>query len=178
MVTTLSRKRRRIALWRLKAENVMELKPASIRHTASVRSAAHALNKHCVEMAPVIDEHSRLIGIVSRADLADYFDTSGRLRNRRQSCDTRNLTNAGIYLKTGGKRTGVTVQQIMSPKVFSVRTDASIAQVIEEFTKRRIRRLFTTDQDGVLVGEINIFELLQTLGEYVNPIRISRQRPK
>jgi predicted transcriptional regulator len=66
----------------------------------------------------------------------------------------------------------------MSPKVFSVRTDASIAKVIETFVKRKIRRLFVTDQDAVLVGEIDVFELLRTLGEYVDPTRISRQRPK
>jgi CBS domain-containing protein len=66
----------------------------------------------------------------------------------------------------------------MSAEVSSVRTDASIAKVIEKFVKRRISRVFVTDRDAVLVGEIDIFELLRTLGEYVDPIRISRQRPK
>ena len=70
------------------------------------------------------------------------------------------------------------VQQVMNPKAISVRTDASMAKVIETFVKRKIRRLFVTDQDKVLVGDISIFELLRTLGEYVDPIRISRQRPK
>ena len=70
------------------------------------------------------------------------------------------------------------VQQVMSREVISVRTDASIAKVIEKFVKRKIRHLFVTNQDKVLVGDISIFELLRTLGEYVDPIRISRQRPK
>ena len=67
---------------------------------------------------------------------------------------------------------------VMNPDVISVRTDASIAKVIEKLVKRKIRRLFVTNQDKVLVGDISIFELLRTLGEYVDPIRTSRQRPK
>jgi predicted transcriptional regulator len=66
------------------------------------------------------------------------------------------------------------VQQVVSPEVISVRTDVSIAKVIEKFVKRRICRLFVTNQDKVLVGDISIFELLRTLGEYVDQIRFSR----
>jgi CBS domain-containing protein len=175
MATTLFRNRRRVALKRLKAANVMDSNPASVRDTATVRSAVDILNRYGSDMVPVTDESGRLIGIVSGADL---FDTHGRLRNRQQDCDTTNITNAGIYHKPGRRRAGLMVRQVMSPEVFRVRSDASIAKVIETFVKRKIRRLFVTDQDALLVGEIDIFELLRTLGEYVDPIRISRQRPK
>ena len=60
----------------------------------------------------------------------------------------------------------------MSPEVSRVPSDVSLAKVIETFVKRKIRRLFVTDQDAVLVGEIDIFELLRTLGEYVDPMPI------
>jgi predicted transcriptional regulator len=65
----------------------------------------------------------------------------------------------------------------MNAEVFSVQADASIAKVIEQFVKRETRRLFVTDQDGVLVGEITIFDLLRTVGEHVDPRRFARQRP-
>ncbi len=155
----------------------MESNPVSIRGTATVRRAVETLNKCCFDVAPVTDDAGRLIGIVSRADLADLFDTLGRLRNRQHDCDTANLTHAGIYHKTGRRSANLMVQQVMSPEVISVRTDVSIAKVIETFVKRRIRRLFVTSHDKVLVGEISVFELLRTLGEIVDPIRISRQRP-
>jgi CBS-domain-containing membrane protein len=178
MATTLSRKRRRVALKRLKAANVMESNPVSIQHTATVRSAVDTLNKHSFETAPVTDESGRLIGSLSRADLADLFDTHGRLRNRQHEYNMANRTNAGLYPKFGRRHAGLLVQKVMSPEVFRVRSDASVAKVIETFVKRKIRRLFVTDQDAVLVGEIDVFELLRTLGEYVDPTRISRQRPK
>jgi CBS-domain-containing membrane protein len=178
MATAISSKRRRAGLRQLKAENLMESNPVSIRGTATVRRAVDTLNKHSFDVAPVTDQSKRLIGIVSRGDLADLFDTLGRLRNRQQDCDTANLTHAGVYPKTSRRSADLIVQQVMSPEVISVRTDASIAKVIEKFVKRKIRRLFVTNQDKVLVGDISIFELLRTLGEYVDPTRISRQRPK
>lgn len=153
----------------------MGLNPVSIRHTATIRSAVDTLNRYCLDMAPVTDESGRLIGIVNSADL---FDTHGRRRNRQQDCVTANLTNAGLYPKTGRKRADLVVRQVMCSEVFSVRSDAYIAKVIEKFVKRKVRRLCVTDQDAVLVGDIDIFELLRTLGEYVDPIRISRQRPR
>lgn len=155
----------------------MGSKPVSIRGTATLRRTIDTLNQHCVDVAPVTDESERLIGIVSRADLAELFDNLGRLRNRQQDCDTPNLTHAGIFQKVRRRSANLTVQQVMSPEVISVRTDASIAKIIERFVKRRIRRLFVTNPDKILVGEISIFELLRTLGEYFDPTRISRQRP-
>jgi|tagenome__1003787_1003787.scaffolds.fasta_scaffold20785466_2 CBS domain-containing protein len=177
MATTVSRKTRGAGLGRLKAENLMESKPVSIRGTATVRSAVNTLNTYCFDVAPVTDKSGRLIGIVSRADLTALIDTLGRLRSGQHDCDTANITRAGIYPELDRGRADLVVRQVMSPEVVSVRTNASIAKIIEKFVKRRIRRLFVTNQDKVLVGEISIFELLRTLGECVDPVRISRQRP-
>jgi CBS-domain-containing membrane protein len=177
MATTLTLKRRRTGLKQLKAKDLMGSNPVSIRGIATVRRAADTLNKHCFDVAPVTDESGRLIGIVNRADLEELFDTLGRIRNRQQDCDMANLTHAGVYPKIGRKCANLLVQQVMSPEVISVRADASIAKVIETFMKRRIRRLFVINQDKMLVGDISVFELLRTLGEYVDPTRISRQRP-
>jgi CBS domain-containing protein len=155
----------------------MESNPITIRDTASVRSAVDALKKHCVDSAPVTNEYGQLVGIVSRADLEDLFDSRGWLRKLQQVCDTANLTNAGVYHKVGGRQADVMVRKVMSSEVFRVRINASVAKVIETFVKRKVRRIFVTDQDAVLVGEIDLFELLRTVGEYVDVMRISRQRP-
>lgn len=140
------------------------------------RKAAQLLDACRIHTAPVIDGDGRLIGIVSSSDLFDfgesYPDRRGNTSNRDPS--ESNLTNCGIYPGRGG--TNPEVRQIMSPEVFSVRTDASIAKVIKEVVKRGIRRLFVTNRDAVLVGEINIFELLRKLGKIVVPIRTAECR--
>jgi CBS domain-containing protein len=65
----------------------------------------------------------------------------------------------------------------MSSDVFFVPVDASVSKVIETFVTRETRRLFVIDQEKMLVGEISIFDLLRTIGEYVDPRRFSRRRP-
>lgn len=178
MTTTRSRNTGRVALRRLRAEDVMESKPISVRDTVSIRNAAKILKRRCLDSAPVTDESGQLVGIVRRADFEDLFDSRGWLRKLHRDCDTPNLTNAGVYHKVGDRRAELMVRQVMSPEVFRVGRDASVAKVIEKFVKRRIDRIFVTDQDAVLVGEIDLFELLRTLGEHVNAMRISRYRPK
>ena len=178
MTTTRSRDRRRVALKRLTAANVIESNPISFRDSANVRSAANTLRRHCLDSAPVTDESGQLVGIVRRTDFEDLFDSRGWLRKAQRDCDTPNLTNAGVYPQVGDRRACLMVRQVMSPEVFRVGSDASVDKVIETFVKRKIDRIFVTDQDAVLVGEIDLFELLRTLGEYVDAVRISSYRPK
>jgi CBS-domain-containing membrane protein len=172
MATTLVRKRRRAALKQLKARDIMESNTRSIRRTASARSASRFLRTHGVPSAPVTDNAGRLIGIVSEADLFDSWDRRGQVADA-----VCNKTNAGIYQDRYFRCAELTVKQLMNLEVFSVPADASIAKVIEKFVKGETRRLFVTDQDGVLVGEIVVFDLLRTLGERIDPKLFARRRP-
>jgi CBS domain-containing protein len=131
-----------------------------------------------LDSAPVTDESGQLVGIVRRTDFEDLFDSRGWLRKAQRDCDTPNLTNAGVYPKVGDRRACLMVLQVMSPEVLRVRSDASVAKVIEMFVKQKMDRIFVTDQDAVLVGEIDLFELLRTLGECVDAMQISHDRPK
>ena len=70
MTTTRSRNKRRVALKRLPALYVMESNPLSVRDSASVRSAANTLRRHCLDSAPVTDESGQLVGIVTVKDIA------------------------------------------------------------------------------------------------------------
>lgn len=178
MTTTRPRNRRRLSLKRLTAENVMESNTISVRDSASVRSAANTLRRHCLDSAPVTDESGQLVGIVRRTDFDDLFDSRGWLRKAQRDCDTPNLTNAGVYPTVGDRRACLMAPQVMSPEAVRVRSDASVAKVIETFVKRRTDRIFVTDQEAVLVGEIDLFDLLRRLGECVDAIRILRLRPK
>lgn len=172
MATTLVRQRPRAALTELNARDIMAAKPKSIRPTVTARRAASFFRTHGIPSAPVTDNARRLIGVLSEADLFDSWD-----RRSGHSNAVCNRTNAGIYQERYFRCADVTVKQLMNSDVFSVQAGASISKVIEQFVKRETRRLFVTDQDGVLVGEISIFDLLRTVGEHVDPRRFARRRP-
>jgi predicted transcriptional regulator len=54
------------------------------------------------------------------------------------------------------------VMDIMTPVVFSVSMDKAIGKVIHKIAALEVRCLFVTDEHGVLVGAINVFDLLRT----------------
>jgi predicted transcriptional regulator len=57
------------------------------------------------------------------------------------------------------------VQDIMTPVVFSVPMNAPIAKIIHKILALEVRNLFVTDEVGVLVGSISVFDLLRALSE-------------
>lgn len=175
MATTIAKKRRQDTLKRLTAADVMRWNAISIHAGAYATYAAEFLRTYGLDTAPVTEDAGRLIGVVSGADL---FDSWGRCRDERTKATTEdpvwNKTNAGIYPQLSRQ----TVGQIMNPEVICVPLDASVAKVMESFVKHKVRRLFVTDAQGVLVGDISVFDLLRALGECVAPKRFHPRRPK
>jgi predicted transcriptional regulator len=84
-----------------------------------------------------------------------------------------NKTNAGIYPRPPE----LTVKQLMNPHAVCVPVDASLATIMENFVNHEVRRLFVTDVDALLIGDISVFDVLRALGECVAPNRFHRQRP-
>lgn len=141
------------------AGNVMTPNPKSINRHATVRETAEALHEHGLQIAPVIDDAGRPIGVVSRSDLLDYW---GRRRDRLTALATGELNAASA---PGTEKPGdeLTVPEIMTPVVFGVRMNAPIASIVEKMIALEIRCLFVTDGDGVLVGTISVFDVLRHL---------------
>jgi len=175
MATTFEQKKpKRGALKRITAGDVMRRSCVSVQASDSASYAAEFLRTYGIEKVPVTDSANRVIGALSVADL---FDAWGRRSDRRSEATGDDLayykTNAGIYPELPQ----VTVGQIMNPEPVCVLSDASIAKVMESFVKHKVRRVFVTDEDGVLLGDISVFDLLRALGECVAPKRFRRQRP-
>jgi CBS-domain-containing membrane protein len=174
MATTIARKGRHDALKQLTAADVIRRDSKSIHPGESMTFAAEFLRTYGIETAPVTDNANRLVGVVSGADLFDHW---GRCRGQRAKATSDvsvlNKTNAGIYPELPR----LSVGQIMNPEVACVAVEASIAKVMESFVKHKVRRLFVTD-NGVLVGDISVFDLLRELGECVAPKRFHPRRPK
>jgi CBS domain-containing protein len=132
--------------------------PKSIDQGATVRETAEILQKHGIHVAPVIDAAGRPIGVVSRTDLLDYW---GRRRDRLTAIAAGDLDVVASPTSAGRPGDELTVGEIMTPVVFGVRISAPIASVIEKILALGIRSLFVTDEHGVLVGTISVFDVLR-----------------
>jgi len=141
------------------AARVMTPNPKSINRHATVRETAEILHERGLHIAPVIDEAGRPIGVVSRTDLLDY---RGRRRDRLTALASGELNVASA---PGPEEPDVElkVPEIMTPVVFGVRINAPIASIVEKMIALEVRCLFVTDDDGVLVGTIRVFDVLRQL---------------
>jgi CBS domain-containing protein len=132
--------------------------PKSIDQGVTVRETAEVLQKHGIHVAPVIDAAGRPIGVVSRTDLLDYWR---RRRDRLAAMALGELEVASPQAKAGSPGDELTVRDIMTPVVFGARTSDSITSAIEKMLALEVRSVFVTDDDGVLVGTISVFDVLR-----------------
>jgi CBS domain-containing protein len=159
MTLRLARRNHHLAANRLIAADVMATNPKSLGREATVRDTAKFFRTHGIHTAPVIDEAGRPLGVVTRTDLLDYW---GRRRDRLAAIadgeTTLNSSNAG----PDGAIVDLLVTDIMTPVVFCVPSDAPVARIIEKILALEVRCLFVTDEHGVLVGVVSVFDLLRS----------------
>jgi CBS domain-containing protein len=140
----------------------MTSNPKSIDQSATVRETAEVLQKNGIHVAPVIDAAGRPTGVVSRTDLLDYW---GRRRDRLAAIAAGELDGGSPPTIAGLPGDELTVREIMTPVVFGVRTSAPIARVIQKMLALEVRSLFVTDEHGVLVGTVNVFDVLRHISQ-------------
>jgi CBS domain-containing protein len=140
------------------AAAVMTPNPKSINHQTPARETAEALQQNGIQAAPVIDDAGRPMGVVSRTDLLDYWN---RGRYRAATLAAGDGDAASNYAEEAGNE--LTTREIMTPLVFAVGLDTPIPSIVEKMIGLEVHSLFVTDGDGVLVGTINVFDVLRHL---------------
>ena len=111
-----------------------------------VLEAVKDLLEYRISGAPVVDDHHRLVGVISEKD-----------------CLKTVLSAAynGDW--------GATVAELMTKEVETVAADASIVEVAEMFVKDNRRRYPVVDDEGRLVGQISRRDILRALEFFVSP---------
>ncbi len=127
----------------LTAADLMTPNPLSIRADASIPEAERFLTEKGLSGAVVIDEAGLPLGVLSVSDLLIHH------------CEEQAKHKAS----TGKAR----VSELMTPVVFSVRTDEPARKVVEQMTALKVHRLFVRDHDRV----IGVISALDVLGKLV-----------
>jgi CBS-domain-containing membrane protein len=156
----------------LVAADVMMTNPKSIGRDATIRETAEFFCNHGIHTAPVIDEAGRPVGVVSRTDLLDYW---GRRRDRLAAIANGETTLDSSNVGVDRPIADLTVTEIMTPIVFQVPMDASIGKVVEKMLALEVRCLFVTDDHGVLIGVISVFDLLRSVVESADHTEVGRR---
>jgi CBS domain-containing protein len=134
------------------ARELMTANPRSIDQSATVRQAAEYMCLTGASAAPVIDDAGRPLGVVSRTDV---------LRHLGRGADLPfDLEHAA---HDPSERASMPVHRIMTRAVFSVHPETPGAKVIAKLTALEVQRLFVVDGYGVLIGVIDVYDLLRRL---------------
>lgn len=138
----------RILLRRSVAGDLMNQLPIALEEQTSIQEAAEMLRQRALDAAPIVDETGGIVGVVTLAACDAWQEFT--LRSAPQRFSTQDL----------GPNT---VMEIAALNVPTIRGNASGQEVMEQFLKRKVRRLYVTDDYGRLVGVISVADMLRRL---------------
>jgi CBS domain-containing protein len=141
--------------------------PISLPEAASLHEALVLFTEKHFSAAPVIDESGRPVGVLSQSDII--------VHDREKVDFVREVpefySKEDLATRTGERLRGFQVEQVdttcvgdlMTPAVFSIRTETPCAKVIEQMLALNVHRLFVVDSDDVLVGVISATDIVRKL---------------
>lgn len=153
----------------LKARDVMSAPLVVLRAEDTVQKAASVFLDRNISGCLVLDRSGRTAGVFTKTDLVRYersslaVDPAAEIRDYVQILDTVELVsqNEGFKTRTQNGR----VSDWMTPKVFSVDTDAPVSEVAREMIRKHVHRLLVRDRAlKKWVGIITTFDVMRCLG--------------
>jgi CBS domain-containing protein len=147
----------------MRVEEIMTRDVITVRPETTVQEAAALMVTHGVSGLPVVDDATRVIGIVSEGDLI------ARQKGRRAHPWWRSFLDDGETLaREYQKRAGITVGDVMTRSVLCVSPRLPVESVAIVLDERRIRRVPVVDL-GRLVGIVSRGDLIRALAR--EPLR-------
>ena len=145
------------------ASDLMNPEVLTVQTGMTVRELASFLIDNEISGAPVADAEGRLVGVVSLADIAAAAtgeDRSGEdgsgyfARAWDDSLDEEDVDDLPLD--------GMRVSDIMTPRIYSVKEDATVSEIASLLLKQHLHRLLVTREDRA-VGIITTSDLLGLL---------------
>jgi len=130
-------------------KDVMTTQVVAVRSGATFKEMAAALRQYRVSAFPVIDEHEKVIGIVSEADLLA----------KEALADPGVLTGV-LHHEDVSKAEGLTAGDLMTPRAVTVRPEDSVEHAAQLMYFLKVKRMPVVDADGGLVGLVSRADVL------------------
>ncbi|MFL5627261.1 MAG: CBS domain-containing protein [Ktedonobacteraceae bacterium] len=117
------------------ARDIMTHKVCTIQPQASAQEAAQLLDQMRISGLPVVESDSRIIGIITEADIISKVD-----------------------------REGLRVADIMSHEITVVDEETSVSEIAMLLTERKIKRVPVV-RDGQLVGIVSRADIVHAVAQ-------------
>ena len=130
-------------------KDVMTTQVVVVRSGATFKEMAAALRQYRVSAFPVIDEHEKVIGIVSEADLL-----------AKEALTDPGVVTGVLDHRDVLKAEGLTAGDLMTPRAVTVRPEDSVEHAAQLMYFLKVKRMPVVDADGGLVGLVSRADVL------------------
>jgi CBS domain-containing protein len=151
------------------AADLMNPRVLTVRVDLTVRELANVLVENEISGAPVEDRSGKLVGVVSLTDIAAALaEDEEEAEGERGDFFLSEWADDGMSREEieelGLDEAELTVAEIMTPEVFTVREDTPVSEIAEAMIQNHVHRILVTREDRV-VGIISTSDLLGLLVE-------------
>ncbi|HEV3142610.1 MAG TPA: CBS domain-containing protein [Gemmataceae bacterium] len=151
----------RFSLDDLTASDLMTANPLSIREDATLAEAIRFMTDHALSGAVVINAAGRPVGVITNTDILVHQREC--LPGREMPLIPMSEWTAENELPEDSAAGRPYVGQVMTPIVFTVRSDDSARKVVEQMAALNIHRLFVVDEVSVVIGVISALDVLRRI---------------
>jgi CBS domain-containing protein len=155
----------------LVARDIMNSDVIVAQDTMTVQELANLLTDNMITGVPVVDDSGKLVGVVSSTDIVrsstgrtaafkERLESSYYLRSWEDKLDEDEVRHFQVE-----EDDGLSVREIMTPLIFKVSENASIAEMADTMIGGRIHRLIVTQEDRV-VGIVTTLDMLKAIRSY------------
>ena len=155
----------------LVARDIMNADVIVAQDNMTVQELTNLLTDNMITGVPVVDDSGKLVGVVSTTDIVrsstgrnvafkERLESSYYLRSWEDKLDEEEVRHFQIE-----EDDGLSVREIMTPLIFKVAENASIAEMADTMIGGRIHRLIVTQEDRV-VGIVTTLDMLKVIRSY------------
>jgi CBS domain-containing protein len=141
-------------------KDVMTTQVVAVRRDATFKEMAATLRRFRVSAFPVVDDHEKVVGVVSEADLL-----------AKQALADPGMLDGLLHHKEVRKVEGLTAGDLMTHPAVTVRPDDSVEHAARLMYTLWIKRLPVVNAGGVLVGLVTRTDLLAVYNRSDEEIR-------
>ena len=132
-------------------KDVMSTHVIAVRQNASYKDMAAMLHEQRVSAFPVLDDHNKVIGVVSESDLLTKEALEGTVPGMLQSMMSQ---------REHARASAVTAAELMTKPPVTIGPDEPVTQAARLMYSRRLKRLPVTSDDGTLIGIVSRADVL------------------
>lgn len=154
---------------KLTAKNIMSPDVVWINEDMPVGVVAEMFLKENITGMPVVDDENTMTGVVSLRDIVQNGlrpDDGEIVESGSQFYSVwleEDVTENDVAQLQGETARQVTVKDIMTPLVFSVKEDTPIHEMADTMVRGRIHRLLVTNEADELTGIVTSLDMIKVL---------------